>query len=133
MGIPCCLNMISCKDYDDLKSQQANGTLLGGGVGKSHNGCPASAEEAAMIAEEDNQPCCFQFAYGSKMTPCCLNMISCEEYDHLKSQQANGTLLGGGVGKSLNGCPASAEEAAMIAEEYNQPCDDVPSKGMINR
>ena len=59
----------------------------------------------------DTNPCCFRIGWGSRMVPCCLSIVSCEEYEeHLKQNQM---LLGGSIGIADH-CPNDAEEAGSL-------------------
>ena len=68
--------------------------------------------------------CCFQYGFGSRMIPCCLNMISCEEHDRLVEENARNPILGGAIGKH-HYCPENAEEAHQILSggSYIQVCE----------
>merc|ERR1712018_505398 len=62
---------------------------------------------------EDDR-CCFQIGYGSRMAPCCLKTISCEEYDNLfEGYEKSEQMVGGAVGEH-HYCPGSAEEAESL-------------------
>ena len=54
--------------------------------------------------------CCFQYGFGSRMIPCCLNVITCEEHDRMVQGPP---LLGGAIGKH-HYCPENAGEAHQI-------------------
>ena len=43
--VPCCLNLISCNEHDELEN---NGPLLGGAMGK-HHFCPNDAAHAHQL------------------------------------------------------------------------------------
>ena len=45
---PCCLEVITCDEHDQLKFQNAGKPMLGGNIGEHHY-CPKNAEEAHEI------------------------------------------------------------------------------------
>ena len=57
------------------------------------------------------QKCCFQYGFGSRMTPCCLEVISCERHDQLAMINHSG----GSIGKHHR-CPTDAAEAHQIVK-----------------
>jgi len=66
--------------------------------------------------------CYFQYGFGSRMVPCCFNIISREEYDRLVEEHAKNPIVGGAIGKH-HSCPKNAEEAHQIvsASELELP------------
>jgi len=60
------------------------------------------------------QQCCFRYGFGSRMTPCCLRVISCEEHDQLDMSKHSG----GSIGKHHR-CPNNAAEAHQIVKGNN--------------
>ena len=50
------------------------------------------------------------------MVPCCLNIISREEYDRLVEENAKRPILGSAFGKD-HSCPKSAKEAHQILNQ----------------
>ena len=58
--------------------------------------------------------CCFRIGHGSRMVPCCLKIIDCEEYDNLfEGYEETGPMLGGAIGEH-HYCPEDAEEAGHL-------------------
>ena len=55
------------------------------------------------------------------MVPCCLKIISREEYDRLVEEDVNSPRVGGAIGKHQD-CPKNAEVAHQIlsGNSYNQ-------------
>jgi len=48
---PCCLNIISCDEYEKIvEGYEINGPMVGGEVGKHHY-CPNDADEADRLLE----------------------------------------------------------------------------------
>ena len=49
------------------------------------------------------------------MVPCCLKIISCDEYlEILEDLEANGPMFGGAIGKHIS-CPKDAAQAQQLA------------------
>ena len=64
-----------------------------------------------LISAEDE--CCFRYGFGSRMKPCCLNVITCEEHGRFVHENATHLILGGAFGKH-HYCPENAEIANQI-------------------
>jgi len=60
--------------------------------------------------------CYFSYGFGSRMVPCCLAIISREEYDRLVEENAKRPILGSAFGKD-HSCPKSAKEAHQILNQ----------------
>ena len=75
----------------------------------------------------DSSPCCFRIGYGSRLVPCCLEIISCEEYEE---QLQQGPLLGGAIGTS-DQCPKDAAAAGVIVAPPSTTPDPVISEGIF--
>ena len=66
------------------------------------------------ILDSDSE-CCFRYGLGSLMVPCCLKIISCDEYSEiLEDLEENGPKLGGAIGKHKS-CPKDAAHAHQLA------------------
>ena len=64
---------------------------------------------------DSNSECCFRYGLGSRLVPCCLKIISCDEYSNiLEDMEKNGPMLGGAIGKHEN-CPKDAAHAHQLA------------------
>ena len=60
---------------------------------------------------DSNSKCCFRYGLGSRLVPCCLKIISCDEYSNiLEDMEKNGPMLGGAIGKH-HFCPRDAAHA----------------------
>ena len=106
--IPCCLSIISQEEYENTPE----GGLLGGGQGKYHR-CPYDAYEAhELIQKMESNTCHFAIGYGARMAPCCLSIISREEYEN----RLEGGLVGGDQGKHHR-CPNDANEAHELIQK----------------
>ena len=53
--------------------------------------------------------CCFSIGHGSRMVPCCLKIIDCEEYDKYEETY----WPGGAIGEHRH-CPEDAEKAQRL-------------------
>ena len=58
----------------------------------------------------EKDECYFSYGFGSRMVPCCLNLITREEHDRLVELDKTNRLIGGAVGKH-HFCPKDAPEA----------------------
>ena len=47
--MPCCLEIITCEEYDNVVKENHDKPTLGGAMGK-HKVCPKNAEEAHRLA-----------------------------------------------------------------------------------
>ena len=67
-----------------------------------------------LLPFSKEERCCFRIGYGSRMVPCCLKTIPCEEYDNLfEGYEDTEHLVGGTIGEHHH-CPKDAEEAANL-------------------
>jgi len=69
--------------------------------------------------------CYFQYGFGSRMVPCCLHIISREEYDRMVEKNAERPILGSAFGKH-HSCPKSAKEAHQILNQESNQKNDAP-------
>lgn len=75
---------------------------------------------STVIAESNEEGCCFSIGYGDFMRPCCLGT---EPNVTLSSCSVGSLRVGGATGFSQDGCPNTAEEAHQaIQEEEEQGC-----------
>ena len=56
--------------------------------------------------------CCFRIGFGSRMVPCCLGIMDCEEYDNVFEGYEE-THIGGAIGEHHH-CPEDAEKAMRL-------------------
>merc|ERR1719507_1176 len=106
--IPCCLSIISRKEYEN----RLGAGLVGGDQGKHHR-CPNDANEAhELIQKMESNTCHFAIGYGARMAPCCLSIISREEYEN----RLGAGLVGGDQGKHHR-CPNDANEAHDLIQK----------------
>merc|ERR1711981_649320 len=76
------------------------------------------------------QDCCFRFGFGSRMVPCCLSTISCDEHDRLTAQFGGKSMPGGGWGKA-SVCPVDAAEAHQLWKDADQQPTNVSGRSSI--
>jgi len=79
------------------------------------NGLDKGNVEPAQIEDQ----CYFEYGFGSRMVPCCLKIISREEYDRLVEEDVNSPRVGGAIGKHQD-CPKNAEVAHQILSGRQQ-------------
>ena len=67
------------------------------------------------------------------MVPCCLKIISREEYDRLVEEDVNSPRVGGAIGKHQD-CPRNAEVAHQIlsGNSYNQVYEKYSLASIMN-
>ena len=133
--VPCCLEIISCDEYEVALTDPLSGMMVGGGKGKFPT-CPTDAGDAHFLVTGEPAPelpmiepeplpelvlpelpeleqCCFTYGFGAMMVPCCLEIISCDEYEAALTDPLSGMMLGGGKGKFPT-CPTDAPNAHYL-------------------
>jgi hypothetical protein len=73
---------------------------------------------STVIAESNEEGCCFSIGYGDLMRPCCLGTVP----NVTLSSCSVGSRIGGATGFSSDGCPNTAEEAHQAILEEEQGC-----------
>jgi len=117
------------------KHQETCG-LLFGGPGKCCDGLKCERNfkfglPGTCVKAQIEDQCYFQYGFGSRMVPCCFNIISREEYDRLVEEHAKNPIVGGAIGKH-HSCPKNAEEAHQIVsgkcKNHGEKCGRQGSK-----
>jgi len=110
---------------------------LGGFVGDCCDGLKCERKFGLIglpgkcVKAQIEDQCYFQYGFGSRMVPCCFNIISREEYDRLVEEHAKNPIVGGAIGKH-HSCPKNAEEAHQIVsgkcKNHGEKCGRQGSK-----
>jgi len=121
-----------CQGYTCVSGMCMKPRISLEGLGKKVDIGNDRSEQRSLNAEERKNTtspeaqiedqCYFQYGFGSRMVPCCFNIISREEYDRLVEEHAKNPIVGGAIGKH-HSCPKNAEEAHQIvsASELELP------------
>lgn len=117
---PCCLTTWLAHNVSRCGGAEAK---LGGQMGFSDQGCPASPEAAAALLQPEAEArggCCFVFGYGSLMRPCCLGTWRVQNSAECPVQRR----LGGATGYAPGACPKSANEAKELWKQDTSSASD---------
>ena len=69
------------------------------------------------FSEKSSDECCFQYGFGARAIPCCLETITCEEHEKLVEDNKENPIVGGAFGKHTS-CPKDAAEAHRLISRW---------------